>query len=71
MNASTPATKIHHKVSAASAMERPNITDERVIGSDRIRSCTPVAASSATPVAAGIPKNRIWVTWNPGTRKST
>lgn len=70
MNASTPATKIHHKVSAASAMERPNITDERVIGSD-IRSCTPVAAYPATPVAAGIPKNRIWVTRNPGTRKST
>ena len=43
-------------MSAVSAIERPNITDDRGIGSERSRSCTPVAASSATPVARRHPE---------------
>jgi hypothetical protein len=71
MKASTVVTKRPHIVSAVSAIERPNITDARGIGSERRRSCRPVAASSATPVAAGIPNHRMPVARKPGTRKST
>ena len=71
MNARTPVTNSPQSVSAVSAIERPNITDDRGMGSERRRSCTPVVASSATPELAGIPSHRIPVTRKPGTRKST
>ena len=64
-------TSMLHEISAVSASERPTITAERGIGSERKRSYTPEAASSATPAGAFIPVHRIVVTRNPGTRKST
>ena len=60
-----------HATSAPSASDRPTITDGRGIGSDRSRSYTPVAESSATPAAAPMPVQRMTVTRKPGTRKST
>ena len=44
MNASTVVTNNPHSVSVVSASERPNITDERGMGKERRRSCTPVVA---------------------------
>jgi hypothetical protein len=68
---STAFTNNVHDVRAPSASDRPATTAARGIGRDRNRSCTPEAASSATPAGAFIPVQRMVVSRNPGMRKST
>ena len=55
----TPVTKMPQATSVPSASDRPTMTAARGIGSDRSRSYTPVAESSATPAAALMPVHRI------------